>query len=35
VQIAHGYVRAAIVAAAEWRLGKGERAILDHSVEWP
>jgi hydroxymethylpyrimidine/phosphomethylpyrimidine kinase len=35
VQTAHAYVQAALAAAAEWRLGKGERAILDHSVQLP
>lgn len=35
VQIAHAYVQAALTAAADWRIGKGERAILDHSAPMP
>jgi hydroxymethylpyrimidine/phosphomethylpyrimidine kinase len=35
VQTAHAYVRAALAAAADWRIGKGERAILDHGAQLP
>jgi hydroxymethylpyrimidine/phosphomethylpyrimidine kinase len=35
VQMAHTYIHAALAAAAEWRLGKGERAILDHGAQLP
>ncbi len=33
VRTAQAYVRAALAAAADWRMGKSERGVLDHGVK--